>query len=60
MSEENVVSMSRVPTMEQLKRDLMILEINPEYDSMGRIVRKRNLSGVERTMAKSVMSKDNE
>tara|TARA_R100001510_G_C7644714_1_gene202114 strand:+ start:497 stop:679 length:183 start_codon:yes stop_codon:yes gene_type:complete len=60
MSEEKVVSISRVPTMEQLKRDLMILEINPEYDSMGRIVRKRNLSGVERTMAKSVMGKDNE
>ena len=60
MSEEKVVSISRVPTMEQLKRDLMILEINPEYDSMGRIVRKKNLSGVERTMAKSVMSKDNE
>ena len=60
MSEEKVVSISRVPTMEQLKRDLMILEINPEYDSMGRIVRKRNLSGVERTMVKSVMGKDNE
>ena len=60
MSEEKVVRISRVPTMEQLKRDLMILEINPAYDSMGRIVRKRNLSGVERTMAKSVMSKDNE
>ena len=60
MSEEKVVSISRVPTMEQLKRDLMILEINPEYDSMGRIVRKKNLSGVERTMAKSVMGKDNE
>ena len=60
MSEEKFVSISRVPTMEQLKRDLMILEINPEYDSMGRIVRKRNLSGVERTMAKSVMGKDNE
>ena len=60
MSEENVVSISRVPTMEQLKRDLMILEINPTYDSMGRIVRKRNLSGVERTMAKSVVSKNNE
>ena len=60
MSEEKVVSISRVPTMEQLKRDLMILEINPTYDSMGRIVRKRNLSGVERTMVKSVMGKDNE
>ena len=60
MSEENVVSIPRVPTMEQLKCDLMILEINPAYDSMGRIVRKKNLSGVERTMAKSVMSKDNE
>ena len=60
MKEEKVVGIPRVPTMEQLKRDLMILEINPAYDSMGRIVRKRNLSGVERTMAKSVMSKDNE
>ena len=60
MSEEKVVSISRVPTMKQLKRDLMILDITPAYDSMGRIVRKRNLSGVERTMAKSVMSKDNE
>ena len=60
MSEKKVFSMPSIPTMEQLKRDLMILEINPEYDSMGRIVRKRNLSGVERTMAKSVMSKDNE
>ena len=60
MSEEKVVNMSRVPTMEQLKRDLMILDINPAYDSMGRIVRKRNLSGVERTMAKSVVSKNNE
>ena len=60
MEKENVVSMSRVPTMEQLKRDLMILEINPTYDSMGRIVRKKNLSGVERTMAKSVVSKNNE
>jgi len=60
MKEEKVVSIPRIPTMEQLKRDLMILEINPEYDSMGRIVRKKNLSGVERTMAKSIMSKDNE
>ena len=60
MKKENVVSMPRVPTMEQLKRDLMILEVNPEYDSMGRIVRKKNLSGVERTMAKSVVSKNNE
>ena len=60
MSEEKVVSISRVPTMEQLKRDLMILDINPAYDSMGRIVRKKNLSGVERTMAKSIMGKDNE
>lgn len=60
MKEEKVVGIPRVPTMEQLKRDLMILEINPEYDSMGRIIRKRNLSGVERTMAKSVMGKDNE
>lgn len=60
MKEEKVVGIPRVPTMEQLKRDLMILEINPEYDSMGRIVRKRNLSGVERTMVKSVMGKDNE
>jgi|TARA_E500000318_G_scaffold107168_1_gene116103 hypothetical protein len=60
MSEKKVFSMPSIPTMEQLKRDLMILEINPEYDSMGRIVRKKNLSGVERTMAKSVMSKDNE
>ncbi len=60
MKKENVVSMPRVPTMEQLKRDLMILEISPTYDSMGRIVRKRNLSGVERTMTKSVVSKNNE
>ena len=60
MSEKKVFSMPSIPTMEQLKRDLMILEINPEHDSMGRIVRKKNLSGVERTMAKSVMSKDNE
>jgi len=60
MKEEKVVSIPRIPTMEQLKRDLMILEINPEYDSMGRIVRKKNLSGVERTMVKSVMGKDNE
>lgn len=60
MKEEKVVGIPRVPTMEQLKRDLMILEVKPEYDSMGRIVRKRNLSGVERTMVKSVMGKDNE
>ena len=60
MKEEKVISIPRIPTMEQLKRDLMILEINPEYDSMGRIVRKKNLSGVERTMAKSVVSKNNE
>jgi hypothetical protein len=60
MKEEKVVGIPRVPTMEQLKRDLMILEVNPEYDSMGRIVRKKNLSGVERTMVKSVMGKDNE
>ena len=60
MKEEKVVGIPRVPTMEQLKRDLMILEVNPEYDSMGRIVRKKNLSGVERTMVKSVMDKDNE
>tara|TARA_R100000081_G_C4754247_1_gene136157 strand:+ start:96 stop:278 length:183 start_codon:yes stop_codon:yes gene_type:complete len=60
MKEEKVVRIPRIPTMEQLKRDLMILEVNPEYDSMGRIVRKKNLSGVERTMVKSVMGKDNE
>lgn len=60
MKEEKVVSIPRIPTMEQLKRDLMILEIDPEYDSMGRIVRKKNLSGVERTMVKSVVSKNNE
>ena len=26
-----------VPTFEELKRDLQILEIEPEYDRMGRI-----------------------
>ena len=26
-----------VPTLEELKRDLQILEIEPEYDRMGRI-----------------------
>ena len=26
-----------VPTIEELKRDLQILEIEPEYDRMGRI-----------------------
>ena len=47
-----------VPTLEELKRDLQILEIEPEYDRMGRIKLTGNRP-VNDTTAKLIMKETN-
>jgi hypothetical protein len=49
-----------VPTFEELKRDLKILEIEPEYDRMGRIKLTGNRPVNDKTAKLMMREKNNE
>jgi len=52
--------MMNVPTFEELKRDLQILEIEPEYDRIGRIKLTGNRPVNDKTAKLMMREKKNE
>ena len=52
--------MMNVPTFKELKRDLQILEIEPEYDRMGRIKLTGNRPVNSRIAKLMIQEKNNE